>query len=118
MTIQQQIDNAREHLDRGDENDFNDYGYKAIMSAAIRSAKSTRALNRFRAAIKEDGMVILDNKTCPLAGDIVTVEELHLRHGMSPGLARTYRELYNSAQEHKVNSETDDDVSDWLKGYL
>ena len=109
MTIQQQIDNAREHLTNG-----NDYGHKAQMSAAIRSAKSSRALNRFHAAIKEDGLVVLDNKPCPLAGDIVTVEELHLRHGMSPGLARTYRDLYDSAREHKVNSSTDDDVSDWL----
>tara|TARA_R100000306_G_C4267608_1_gene88486 strand:+ start:85 stop:402 length:318 start_codon:yes stop_codon:yes gene_type:complete len=105
MTIQQQIDNAREHL-RGskwkvrpsgepitaEDIEFEVYSYKALMSAAIRSSVSSRSLNQYYKALKDDGFVVLDNKKCPVAGDIATLEELHLRHGMAPKLARAYQQ--------------------------
>jgi hypothetical protein len=85
MTIQQQIDNAREHL-RGskwkvrpsgepitaEDIELEVYSYKALMSAAIRAALSSRALNQFHKALKEDGFIVLDNNKAPVAGDIAT----------------------------------------------
>ena len=83
MTIQQQIDNAREHLING-----NDYSYRAQMSAAIRASISSRSLNQYYKALEGDGFELLDQFN-PTVDDIVR-------------------------SEHRVNSEIDDDVSDWL----
>tara|TARA_R100000306_G_C4253230_1_gene81488 strand:- start:205 stop:396 length:192 start_codon:yes stop_codon:yes gene_type:complete len=61
MTIQQQIDNAREHLQRAAAVD-NEYSYKALMSAAIRAALSNRALNQYYKALEEDGYELLERR--------------------------------------------------------
>ena len=111
MTIQQQIDNAREHLQGIPPRSWpvnaysellvegeNVYSYKALMSAAIRGALSSRALNQFHKALKDDGFVVLDNKKAPVAGDIATLKDLHLRHGMAPKLARAYQQLQKEAK--------------------
>ena len=89
MTIQQQIDSAREHLANG-----NDYSYKALMSAAIRAAISSRSLNQYYKALEDDGFELLDQFN-PTADDIVPTDDI-------------------VRSEHGVNSELDDDVSDWI----
>ena len=89
MTIQQQIDSAREHLANG-----NDYSYRAQMSAAIRASISSRSLNQYYKALEEDGFELLDQFN-PTADDIVPTDDI-------------------VRSEHRVNSEIDDDVSDWL----
>ena len=99
MTIQQQIDNAREHLASG-----NDYSYRAQMSAAIRATVSSRSLNQYYSAIEEDGFELL-NQFAPVADDIVVKED---RWAIDTHLDLIQR------TEHRIDSEVDDDVSDWL----
>tara|TARA_R110000824_G_scaffold79077_5_gene199376 strand:- start:2798 stop:3007 length:210 start_codon:yes stop_codon:yes gene_type:complete len=69
MTIQQQIDNAREHLQAE-----NEYSYKALMSAAIRSSVSSRSLHQYYKALDEDGYELLDQFN-PTVDDIVKTEK-------------------------------------------
>ena len=83
MTIQQQIDNAREHLQGGREaidasqpgrESFVDYSYRALMSAAIRSSVSSRSLHQYYKALDEDGYELLDQFN-PTVDDIVKTEK-------------------------------------------
>ena len=99
MTIQQQIDSAREHLANG-----NDYSYRAQMSAAIRASISSRSLNQYYSAIEEDGFELL-NQFTPVADDIVVKE--------GRWVIDTHLDLIQRT-EHRVDSEIDDDVSDWI----
>jgi hypothetical protein len=64
MSIAKRIANSRQHLSAG-----NEYSYKALMAADLRSAMSTRATNAILSALKEDGYSISTN--CPLPENIV-----------------------------------------------
>lgn len=87
MTIQQQIDNAREHLQGIPPRSWpvnaysellvegeNVYSYKALMSAAIRASLSSRSLNQYYKALEEDGFELLDQFN-PTVDDIVKTEK-------------------------------------------
>ena len=70
MTVKQQIAQARQHLAIG-----NDYSYRALMSASIHSAMSTRSINRFYKALAADGYEVrlyadASNIPCPTYKDI------------------------------------------------
>jgi hypothetical protein len=107
MTIQQQIDSAREHLANG-----NDYSYRAQMSAAIRASISSRSLNQYYKALEEDGFELL-NQFNPVVEDIVQVEWC-AHEGWKHDAKQLIDGCSGESFEHRVDSETDDDVSDWL----
>lgn len=64
MTVKQQIAQARQHLAIG-----NDYSYRALMSASIRSAMSSQSANQYYKACAEDGFDVL-NLENPTPSDI------------------------------------------------
>ena len=74
MTIAQTIANAREHLDAQ-----NYHGFKAILTAGIRSSKSSQSANAYRSALKIGGFSIHpgDNWHNPTVEDVYLTPQSH-----------------------------------------
>jgi hypothetical protein len=85
VTIDQTIALALSHLENGSRHSF-----AAILTSAIRSSLSARAIRRYRQAIRDAGYVISPSAgDCPIADDVRQAETCRADYALPRSYARS-----------------------------